>query len=144
VIPKPFLQRLEDEKIVSAIQSAESKTSGEIRVFISDAEPADPLAGAKLQFERMEMANTKDRNGVLIFVAPKSRNFAIIGDEAVHARCGEQFWKKIADEMSGRFKQGQFTDGIIHGVAAAGEVLSQHFPRQADDVNELPDKVERA
>ena len=144
MIPKPFLQNLEDEKIVSAIQSAESRTSGEIRVFISDAEPADPLAGARLQFERMEMANTKDRNGVLIFVAPKSRNFAIIGDEGVNAKCGEQFWKKIADEMSGRFKQGQFTDGIIHGVAAAGEVLSQHFPRQADDVNELPDKVERA
>ena len=102
------------------------------------------MAGAKLQFERMEMTNTKDRNGVLIFVAPKSRNFAIIGDEGVHNKCGEQFWKKIADEMSGRFKQGQFTDGIIHGVAAAGEVLSQHFPRQADDVNELPDKVERS
>jgi len=144
MIPKPFLQNLEDEKIVKAIQAAESHTSGEIRVFISDAEPADPMAGAKLQFERMEMTNTKDRNGVLIFVAPKSRNFAIIGDEGVHNKCGEQFWKKIADEMSGRFKQGQFTDGIIHGVAAAGEVLSQHFPRQADDVNELPDKVERS
>jgi len=38
----------------------------------------------------------------------------------------------------------QFTDGIIHGVAAAGEVLSQHFPRGADDVNELPDRVERS
>ena len=144
MIPKNFLNTLEDEKIVSAIQSAERLTSGEIRVFISDAEPADPMAGARLQFERMEMANTKDRNGVLIFVAPKSRNFAIIGDESVNAKCGEQFWKKIADEMTSRFKQGQFTDGIIHGIAAAGEVLAQHFPRQADDVNELPDKVERS
>ena len=144
MIPKPFLQNLEDEKIVKAIQAAESHTSGEIRVFISDAEPADPMAGAKLQFERMEMTNTKDRNGVLIFVAPKSRNFAIIGDEGVHNKCGEQFWKRIADEMTSRFKQGQFTEAIIHGVAAAGEVLSQHFPRQADDVNELPDKVERS
>jgi uncharacterized membrane protein len=144
MIPKPFLQTLEDEQIVSAIQSAESKTSGEIRVFISDAEPADPLAGAKLQFERMEMTHTKDRNGVLIFVAPKSRNFAIIGDQGVNTKCGEQFWQKIAAEMTTHFKQGHFTDGIIHGVAAAGEVLSQHFPRQADDVNELPDKVERS
>lgn len=144
MIHKAFHQQLEDQKIVTAIQSAESKTSGEIRVFISDAEPADPMAGAKLQFERMEMANTRDRNGVLIFVAPKSRNFAILGDQAVNAKCGEQFWKKIADEMTSRFKQGQFTDGIIHGIAAAGEVLAQHFPRQADDVNELPDKVERS
>jgi len=144
MIPKPFLQQLEDQRIVDAIASAERGTSGEIRVFVSDAEPADPMAGAKLQFERMEMANTKDRNGVLIFVAPKSRNFAIIGDEAVNAKCGEQFWKKIAEEMTSRFKQGQFTDGIIHGIAAAGQVLAQHFPRRADDVNELPDKVERS
>jgi uncharacterized membrane protein len=143
MIPKPFLQNLEDEKIVAAIASAESKTSGEIRVFISDAEPADPLAGAKLQFERMEMTSTKDRNGVLIFVAPKSRNFAIIGDEGVHQKCGEQFWRRIADEMTARFRQGLFTDGIVHGVAAAGQVLSEYFPRQPDDVNELPDKVER-
>lgn len=143
MIPKPFLQLLEDEKIVAAIQSAESRTSGEIRVFISDAEPADAMAGARLQFERMEMSNTKDRNGVLIFVAPKSRNFAIIGDEGVHQKCGEQFWKRIAQEMSGRFKQGHFTDGIVHGVTAAGEVLAQHFPRTSDDVNELSDKVER-
>ena len=143
MIPKPFLQNLEDEKIVAAIASAESKTSGEIRVFISDAEGADPLAGAKLQFDRMEMAGTKERNGVLIFVAPKARNFAIIGDEGVHQKCGDGFWRSIADEMSSRFKQGQFTDGIIHGIAAAGEILSQHFPRRADDVNELPDKVER-
>jgi len=71
MIPKPFLQNLEDEKIVAAIASAESQTSGEIRVFISDAEGADPFAAAKLQFDRMEMANTRDRNGVLIFVAPK-------------------------------------------------------------------------
>jgi uncharacterized membrane protein len=144
MIRKAFIQQLEDQKIVAAIASAESKTSGEIRVFISDAEPADPMAGAKLQFERMEMASTKDRNGVLIFVAPKSRNFAIIGDEAVNAKCGEQFWRKIADEMTAHFKQGQFTDGIVHGIAAAGQVLGEHFPRREDDVNELPDKVERS
>jgi uncharacterized membrane protein len=143
MIPKPFLKNLEDQKIVDAIQSAESKTSGEIRVFISDAEPADPLAGAKLQFERMEMTNTKDRNGVLIFVAPKARNFAIIGDEGVHAKCGEQFWRSIASEMTTHFKSGHFTDGIVHGVRAAGEVLGEHFPRGADDVNELPDRVEQ-
>ena len=140
----PFAQNLEDVRIVAAIACAEARTSGEIRVFISDAEPADPIAGARLQFERMEMANTKDRNGVLIFVAPKSRNFAIIGDEGVNAKCGEQFWKKIADEMTARFKQGNFTDGIVHGIAAAGDVLAQHFPRRANDVNELPDKVERS
>src|SRR4051812_42404797 len=143
MLPKPFLQQLEDEKIVTAIKGAESQTSGEIRVFISDAEPADPFVGAKLAFERLEMANTRDRNGVLIFVAPKSRNFAIIGDQAVHAKCGESFWKTIASEMTSRFKQGQFTDGIVHGIAAAGQLLSQHFPRRADDVNELPDQVER-
>jgi len=141
--PKPFLQNLEDEKIVAAIQSAESQTSGEIRIFISNAPAADPLLAAQLQFERMHMANTRERNGILIFVAPRSRNFAIIGDQAVHAKCGEQFWRTIAEQMTSHFKDGQSTDAILHAIAAAGQILSEHFPRRADDVNELPDQVER-
>jgi uncharacterized membrane protein len=144
MIPKTFLNQIDDQRIVDAITSAESKTSGEIRVFISDAQPADPVAAAKIYFEKMEMTKTKDRNGVLIFVAPLARNFAIVGDEGVNSKCGEGFWRHIADDMTTHFKAGRFTDGIVHAVLEVGTVLSQHFPRGADDVNELPNQVHRA
>ena len=54
--------------------------------------------------------------------------FAVIGDEGVHAKCGDEFWRKLADAMSGYFRKGEFTPGIIHGVQKAGDLLAEHFP----------------
>src|SRR5947207_1780624 len=53
-----FLKRLQDERIAAAIRTAEAKTSGEIRVFISRKETSDPVAAAKNQFTRMGMTKT--------------------------------------------------------------------------------------
>jgi uncharacterized membrane protein len=140
---KAFLNQLQHDEIVAAIQAAEGITSGEIRVFISRGEVDDPVAAAKKQFEVLGMERTQQRNGVLIFVAPVVQRFAVIGDEAIHARCGQDFWSAVADEMSGHFRQAEFTRGIVQGIRKAGEVLSQHFPRRPDDRDELPNKVER-
>jgi uncharacterized membrane protein len=76
------------------------------------------------------MNQSPERNGVLIFVAPRTHKFAVIGDEAVHAKCGDEFWRKLADAMTGYFRKSEFTPGIIHGVQKAGELLAEHFPRQ--------------
>lgn len=139
---KDFLQQLRHDDLVAAIRAAEQKTSGEVRVFISHKNVADAVAAAQAEFERLGMTRTRQRNGVLIFVAPSARKFAVIGDTAVHERCGAEFWRVLAAEMSGHFQRGEFTSGIQHGIAKAGELLAGHFPRQADDRNELSDQVE--
>ena len=139
---KDFLNQLQHDDIVAAIRDAEKKTSGEIRVFISHKKVEEPVAAAQSQFERLGMVKTRERNGVLIFIAPQSRAFAVIGDEAVHRKCGEVFWRELAAEMTGHFKRGEFTQGIVHAVHKAAELLAQHFPHSPDDRNELPDAVE--
>jgi uncharacterized membrane protein len=136
-----FLRQLRHDDIVAAIREAEKKTSGELRVFISRKPVEDTVGAAQAHFVEMGMQKTRERNGVLIFVAPRSHRFAVVGDSAVHERCGESFWKELAAEMSGHFAKSDFTSGIIHGVKKAGELLAQHFPRHPDDVNELPDEV---
>ena len=78
---------------------------------------------------------------MLIFVAPRSRTFAVIGDEAIHAKCGNSFWSDLSAAMTGHFKRGDFTDGIVQGIDRAGELLAGHFPRNPGDKNELPDDV---
>ena len=140
--PRQFLDQLSDDAIVAAIQAAEAKTSGEIRVFVSHRKISDPVAAAQKRFMKMKMDRTRDRNGVLIFVAPASQNFAIIGDSAVHARCGDAFWTAVASEMSDHFRRSAMTEGIVHAIHKAGELLAEHFPRRPHDVNELPDRVE--
>ena len=139
---RDFLKELHQEKIVAAIRKAEKRTTGEIRVFISRHEPSDPIAAAQVQFTRMNMDKTTDRNGVLIYVAPRVRKFAIIGDSGVHERCGQEFWEKVAAEMTNHFKKSDFTEGILHGIHKAGELLAEHFPAKGDHPNQLSDDVE--
>ena len=136
------LPRIDHPRVVSAIAAAERKTSGEIRVVITRRKVADPVAEATRQFERLGMTATSQRNGVLILLAPRSRTFAVIGDTAVHAKCGMSFWTELASAMSGFFKRGEFTDGLVHGIERAGDLLADHFPHSANDRNELPDEIE--
>jgi len=140
--PKIFINQLDDAKIVDAIAEAERRTSGEIRLFISSHEVAEALPEAKRQFTQMGMEKTAERNGVLIYVAPKSQTFAVVGDAGVHAKCGEDFWNATAAQMRARFKEGKFTDGLIAGIQSIGDVLQRHFPRQDNDRNELPNEIE--
>ncbi|HEX4119882.1 MAG TPA: TPM domain-containing protein [Verrucomicrobiae bacterium] len=138
---RDFLNQLQHDTIVKSIAHAERATSAEIRVLISRKEPDDPVAAAQKAFVHLGMDKTKEKNGVLIFVAPRVRKFAIIGDTAVHAQCGDAFWKEVAEEISTHFRSGNFTEGILHGINRAAALLAEHFPRHPGDKNQLSDDI---
>ncbi len=140
-----FLHELDHDRIVAAILAAEAGSCGEIRVHVTNQPATDVEAAARAQFEKLEMTKTALRNGVLIYVAPKSQKFAVIGDAGIHEKCGPDFWPGIAAAMEEDFRGGRFTEGIVKGVAAAGAQLARHFPREgtAPDVDELPNEVTR-
>lgn len=140
--PQDFFSKLEHDEIVGAIREAESKMCGEIRVFVSRKERHDPVAAAQRRFEKLGMTKTRERNGVLIYVVPRLRKFAIIGDVAIHQKCGDGFWKDVAHEMTEHFRKGEFTNAIVHGIKRAGGLMAQHFPRRDGDTNQLPDEIE--
>ena len=139
---KSFMARLEHGRIVRAIAAAETKTSGEIRVFIQHGEIEDPVAAARARFQNLKMTATRERNAVLIFVAPRSQKFAVIGDTGIHARCGNEFWERVVATMRVHFKAENFTDAVVHAIVQTAELLASHFPRRPDDRNELPNQVE--
>jgi uncharacterized membrane protein len=137
-----FIKQLREDQIVASIRAAEGKTSGELRVFISHKSVADPVAEAHEEFARLGMEKTRERNAVLIYLAPKTRKFAVIGDLGVHVRCGDAFWQELARVMTAHFRKSEFTEGIVQGIKRAGDLLAEHFPRRPDDGNQLPDRVE--
>lgn len=139
---KLFLEKLAHDRITKAIAEAEKKTSGEIRVFIQRGEVLDPVAAAHAQFRKLGMSKTRERNGILIFVAPRSQKFAVVGDEGIHQKCGEPFWKQLVEKMRGHFRAENFSEAMVDAIAEAGAVLAEHFPRAAGDRNELPDSIE--
>lgn len=138
---KDLFTKLDHDRIIAAIQEVEKHTSGEIRVYLSHRKVSDPRHAAAHQFVKLGMDKTRHRNAVLIFIAPESQNFAIWGDAAVHTKCGEAFWEDVAGAMHELFRQGKFTEGILHGIDTAGRLLAQHFPVDGADHHKLPDSI---
>ena len=139
---KEFLNKLEHDRIVGAIREAEAKSSGQIRVYIQRAElDVDPLPIAEQKFRQLGMHKTSERNAVLLFIAPRGHKFAVVGDQAIHQRCGEQFWSEVVDGMQRNFRNDRFTHALVEAIAEIGKVLATHFPRKSTSANELPDEI---
>lgn len=136
-----MFSRADIRRISDAIAAAELKTSGEIRVHIEPRLKSDALQRAFDLFHSLKMDKTKERNGVLILVAPNHRTFAIVGDVGIHEKVSAGFWDESRDIMQFHFREGQLIEGIVAGVKKAGEALQTYFHRQPDDVNELSDDV---
>ncbi len=136
----PF-DRQTKQRIVESIVEAERQTSGEIRVHVKPKCGKDPLKEAQKIFHHLRMHRTKHRNGVLIFVAWKSRQFAIVGDEKIHHKVGDSFWNQTRDAMSRHFSKNDLVGGIIAGIQSIGEKLKTHFPVEGKNENELQDKI---
>lgn len=131
----------QQEAVIRAIGEAEHATSGEIRVHVETSCKVNVLDEAAWLFRKSGMHKTADRNGVLIYLALKERNFAIIGDTGINAVVPPGFWDTIRDHMQQRFAEGRFAEGLAEGILMAGEKLKEHFPREKNDVNELTDAI---
>ena len=137
---KEFLSRLDNKRIVDAIAAAEGTTSGEIRLFIHRGDVAgEALPFAEKKFIELGMQKTAERNAILILVAPRAQKFAVVGDEGVYQQCDTKFWQEMVEAMRGHFQREEFTDALVEAIDSAGQLLARCFPRQANDVNELPD-----
>lgn len=141
--PKKFFSPEEETQIVEAIRGAEKMTSGEIRVHLAKGCGGSPHEAAVKVFERLGMTRTAERNGVLFYLALKDRKFALIGDKGVHEKMGADFWEKVRDSVQQDFRKGEFAKGLVDGIRTCGKELVRHFPRKADDRNELPDTISK-
>ena len=124
-------------RILEAIQEAEKQTSGEIRVHADTKCSGDPVQNAIAQFERLKMHETKDRNGVLIYIATEDRKLAIIGDQNINEKVSSDYWETTKNQLITAFKKGEYVTGITEAIADVGKKLKVHFPYLSDDKDEL-------
>jgi uncharacterized membrane protein len=140
-LKKRLLSATDDARLIKAIQLAEAKTSGEIRVHIEKTCKGDAIEECKKQFVKLSMHQTKDRNGILFFLAIGSKSFAVWGDEGIHQKVSDEFWKRITDCAISYFKQNDYVTGIEKAVELCGEKLKLYFPIEEDDKNELSNTI---
>jgi uncharacterized membrane protein len=138
-----LMRTIDVERVKAAIASAERETSGEIRVSVTRFFWGGVRAAAERAFARLGMTATKESNGVLFFIVPSRKKFVVLGDEGIHAKVGQEFWEALAGKMSGHFRKGEFTEGLVEAIGEAGRQLAAHFPYDAaTDVNELADDID--
>lgn len=136
-----FLSEEDEKEVVAAIQKAEKKTSGEIRVHIEKTSNGEIWDRAMEVFHLLKMDNTKEANAVLLYVAIEDRNFVIYGDKGINKVVPPDFWESTKDEIVAEFKKGNFKQGLVNGILKAGEQLQQHFPWSEGNTNELSNKI---
>jgi len=142
---RSFLRRLDVPAVERAIGRAETRTSGEIRVSVAGFFLGDGRQLAARAFRRLGMQATRHRNGVLLLIAPARRQFVILADEGIDSRVPGPFWAGVAQELSARFRAGDFTGGVVEAIDAIGGALASHYPADASpNPNELPDTVDLA
>ena len=142
---KDFSLKTKDEnEIVEAIRTAEKSTSGEIRVHLEKSSGSQDIFERAMEvFHQLKMDNTKEENGVLIYVAMEDRNFVIYGDKGINDKVEDDFWESTKDVILNHFKKGNFKQGLVDGILMAGEQLKRHFPWQEYDENELSDQISK-
>ncbi len=139
-----FLSSDEEKRVIDCIKEAEMATTGEIRIHLQGKVHKTAWEDALGVFDQLKMANTQERNGVLIFIVPKDHQLVIIGDKGIHDRVMNGFWVSVRDEMLKHFRNQDFAEGLCAGVRLIGMKLHKYFPAQAGDEenpNELPDDI---
>jgi uncharacterized membrane protein len=138
-----FLTADEEQEIVNAILDSEKNTSGEIRVHIETSTSGDHYLRAQEVFHLLKMDNTRESNGVLIYVAVDDKKFVICGDKGINEVVPKGFWDTTKDVIQNKFKEGKFKEGIIDGILMAGNELQAHFPWKPNDTNELSNEISK-
>jgi len=137
------LSRADRKRIAEAITAAERTTSGEIVVRVVPSCPPSkgtPSEQALREFQSLGLEKTRDRTGVLLFIAAEQHAIEVLGDVGIHAKVPDGFWDGVVASLSQAFKADRFADGICDAVSGIGAQLAKHFPPRPDDANELPNR----
>tara|TARA_B110000444_G_C18778430_1_gene566192 strand:- start:257 stop:700 length:444 start_codon:yes stop_codon:yes gene_type:complete len=132
---------IDANRIENAISAAEKQTSGELRVHIDTKCKADVMDRTAALFAALKMHKTEARNGVLLYLAVSDRKFAVIGDIGINEKVDDVFWQSTYDAALPHFKSDDFNTGLCSAIEACGNALSEHFPYQANDVDELDNGI---
>jgi uncharacterized membrane protein len=136
-----FFSDESSQKIVAEIASVERLTIGEVRLHIEDFCDSDPLERAIQVFEKLGMQKTKNRSGILIYLASQSRKIAIYGDEGIHNKVGKEYWNNIVTRTILRIQSEDMTAAMIQVIKELGEPLAEHFPETNQEINELTNEI---
>jgi len=98
-------------------------------------------AQAVRQFKVGAERRTTGRTGVMIYLSMREHRAEIVADESIAAKVPAEVWGEAMGDMLSQIRKGALAEGLAVGIRDVGFVLAEHFPRGAEDANELPDRL---
>jgi len=92
------------------------------------------------QFVVRRIANTKNRNGILIFVSLAEHYARIVADEGIAQKVPHAEWQAAVDALVDHMRSGDIAAGFTAAIERCGAVLAAHAPPDGS-ANELPDRL---
>lgn len=136
-----LLTEQQEQQIVAAINEAEQKTAGEIRVHIDEHCSGDILEYAARIFHELGMDETKKQNGVLIYIASEDHKAAIYAGKGINEQVQEGYWDDVLNILLTHFKKDEFAKGIQESISEVASKLAELYPYQHGDIDELSNEI---
>jgi putative membrane protein len=89
-----------------------------------------------------QLKPTRGHTGVLIFVSLYESEAAIVADKGIAEKLDKNYWDRPHALIIEGIRNAKHAEGLIAAVEEIGNRLAAHFPHQADDIDELPDRPE--
>ena len=95
---------------------------------------------ARRQFLEQELHSTKNRLGLLIFVAQAEHYVEILADRGLAEQITNETWQEIVENFIREVKKGRTSEAFVHCVQKCGELLEEAAPATTVK-NELPNHL---
>lgn len=96
---------------------------------------------AAREFLRRGLTRTREKTGVLIYVALAEHYAEILADTGIADQVDPKVWAGIVADLTGAIRDGRIADGLTDAIRRTGDILAEHAPPRFDDADELPNKV---
>ncbi len=146
---KGFLDRAGIQAVNDAVTEAEKKTAGEIKVLV--VQNSSNFAGGSVEertklranheFFELGLDHTQGNTGILIMISLDERRVEVRAGQAIDEFYDQAMWQIIVDTITSGIKFGNAAQGICNAVSLSGDILSEHFPIQPDDANEISNEI---
>lgn len=85
--------------------------------------------------------HTRAHTGILIFASLLEHRVEVLADRGINEKVQPGTWNEVVQILTSGLKSGNACEAFCKAIERCGEILAAHFPRAADDRDELADKL---
>lgn len=92
-------------------------------------------------FTEQGLHYTRSHTGILILLSLHERRVQVLADRGINQKVSPGTWDEVVRLLTAGLKSGQACDAFCKAIERCGNLLAEHFPHQADDKDELPNRL---